>query len=167
MSDSLTIRQALPDEASFLSGLALRSKAHWGYSQDFLNSCRSELTVKPSEIDSDSFDHVVAVENGSIVGFYALESVSKTTYELSALFVEPNRIGCGIGSTLIEHAIYYLGEKGAKELLIQSDPHVSDFYASVGARHIGTRKSGSIPGRFLPMYQIDIRPQNLSTTSHV
>ncbi len=158
MSDSPTIRRALPDEAPFLSGLALRSKAHWGYSQEFLNSCRSELTVEPSHIDSDSFDHVVAVENGSIVGFYALESVSKTTYELWALYVEPNRIGCGIGSTLIEHAIYYLRRKGVKILLIQSDPHVTDFYASVGARQIGTRESESIPGRFLPMYQIDIPP---------
>ncbi len=155
-STSPTIRHAVPDEACFLSRLALRSKAHWGYSQEFLDSCRSELTVEPSHIDSASFDHRVAVKGGLIVGFYVLESVSTTTYELWALFVEPNRIGCGIGRQLIKHAIHSLRKKGADTLLIQGDPHASDFYISAGAREIGKRESGSVPGRFLPMFQIDI-----------
>jgi len=153
---SPTIRHAVPDEARFLSRLALRSKAHWGYSQEFLDSCRSELTVQPSHIDSASFDHEVAVKDGLIVGFYVLESVSTTTYELWALFVEPNRIGCGIGRRLIKHAIHSLRKKGVDTLLIQGDPHVKDFYIAAGAREIGERESGSVPGRFLPMFQIDI-----------
>ena len=155
-ASSPTIRHAVPDEARFLSSLALRSKAHWGYSQEFLDSCRPELTVEPSHIDSASFDHRVAVQGGLIVGFYALESVSTTTYELWALFVEPNHIGCGIGRQLIQHAIHISRKKNADTLLIQGDPHASDFYISAGAREIGKRESGSVPGRLLPMFQIDI-----------
>lgn len=157
MSISPHIRNALPDEARFLSELALRSKAYWGYSEEFLDACRGELTVERSHIQSDSFEHAVAVVAETIVGFYALESESTNTYDLWALFVEPDRIGCGIGAALIKHAIRTVRNKGAKSLLIQGDPHASEFYAAAGARQIGTRESGSIPGRILPMYKIDIQ----------
>jgi hypothetical protein len=30
-----------------------------------------------------------------------------------------------------------------------------DFYRTVGARQVGSRESGSIPGRFLPLFEID------------
>lgn len=135
----------------------MRSKAHWGYSSDFLESCRTELTVEPSDIGSESTDHVVAIENGSIVGFYLLEPVAASTYELSALFVEPGRIGHGIGRKLLEHAVATLQNIGAGTLTIQSDPHVTDFYVSAGAQQVGTQESGSIPGRFLPLLEIHIQ----------
>ncbi len=35
-----TIRAARPGEADALSALCLRSKAHWGYDDDFLERCR-------------------------------------------------------------------------------------------------------------------------------
>jgi hypothetical protein len=40
------IRKARPDEAGELTELALRSKAHWGYDEAFMASCREELTVR-------------------------------------------------------------------------------------------------------------------------
>lgn len=164
MSISPTIRHALPGEARLLSELALRSKAHWGYPKEFMDACRAELTVERSHIQNDAFEHAVAVVDGTIVGFYALKSESTTCRELWALFVEPDCIGCGIGRTLIEHAIRTLQENGASLLLIQGDPHASEFYAAAGARQIGTRESGSIPGRILPLYEIDIRA--LQETDH-
>ena len=45
----------MPNEAVYLSALALRSKAHWGYSKEFLKSCENELTYDPVQLDdSDS-----------------------------------------------------------------------------------------------------------------
>jgi hypothetical protein len=105
------IREAFPDEARLLSDLALRSKAHWGYSQDFLDSCRPELTVDPAQIGSDDYQYFATVDEDVIIGFYALEHLDDG-YELEALFVEP--------------------------------------------AHIGTRESASIPGRYLPLFEIEI-----------
>lgn len=48
----MLIRDARPDEAGELTELALRSKAHWGYDEAFMASCREELTVRPSEVGS-------------------------------------------------------------------------------------------------------------------
>ena len=156
MSNSLRIRKAFPEEADFLSRLALRSKAHWGYSKDFLEACRSELTVDASRIGSNDCQCFVAVDGDLIVGFYTLESVSAKSCELDALFVEPKRIGSGVGGLLVKHAIQSLSERNVERLIIQGDPHATEFYVAIGARQVGTRESNSIPGRNLPLFEIDI-----------
>ena len=156
MSKSLRIREALPQEAELLSGLAIRSKAHWGYSQDFLDACRAELTVDSSRLGTDDYQCFAALEGDLIVGFYTLEAVSAGIYELEALFVSPEHIGSGIGSLLIRHAVSRLSERGAERLLIQGDPNATDFYIAMGARQTGTRESQSVPGRSLPLFEIDI-----------
>lgn len=157
VSQSLNIREAFPDEACLLSDLALLSKAHWGYSQDFLDSCRSELTVDPAQIGSDSYQCFAAVQAGVIIGFYALKRLSEDDYELEALFVAPEHIGTGIGRALITHAKHTLSQRGAARLIIQGDPNATLFYVAAGGRKIGARESGSIPGRHLPLFEIEIR----------
>lgn len=156
MIEPHNIRQAIPDDASSLSELAFRSKAHWGYSQSFLDSCREELTVDPERIDSADYQCFVAGNGNVVMGFYTLENVSEGIYELEALFVEPKYIGSGVGRSLIQHAISLLAENGAERLVIQGDPKASRFYLAAGAQQIGTRESGSIPGRLLPLFQIEI-----------
>jgi predicted N-acetyltransferase YhbS len=136
----------------------MRSKAYWGYSPEFMESCRSELTVDPKQILSDEFDYMVAVDAETVVGFYAIEKVSSTDFELEALFVEPDRIGNGIGRDLVQHAVKNVARKGGETLLIQGDPNATEFYSAAGARHIGSRESESIPGRFLPLFQIPVYP---------
>jgi GNAT superfamily N-acetyltransferase len=93
-----------------LSALALRSKAYWGYSSDFLD----------------------------------------------ALFVEPAHIGTGIGRLLIQHALQTLADCGAVRLIIQGDANATEFYKAAGARQTGARESGSIPGRYLPLFESEI-----------
>ena len=123
-----------------------------------MDSCRSELKVERTRLLSDGFDYRVAVKNGRIVGFYALEKDSCKVFELEALFVEPDYIGCGIGRLLIDHALRNVTERGGGIFLIQGDPHAAEFYSAVGVKYIGTRESESIPGRFLPLFKIDVRP---------
>ena len=150
------IREAYPEEADFLSALALRSKAHWGYPQEFLDACRSELTVDATRIGTDDYRCFAALEGQSIVGFYTLDGMSADACELEALFVDPGHIGCGVGRILIEHAVRSLSERGVGRLLIQGDPHATEFYIAAGARQIGTRESASIPGRELPLFELKI-----------
>jgi len=153
----ISIREARPHEAEHLSGLALRSKGHWGYSEAFLAACAAELTIHPQQIEGEQMDVVVAERSGKIAGFYALAPVSASAFELHALFVEPQHIGSGIGRVLLEHALALVATRSGTTLLIQGDPHAEEFYLAAGARLIGSRESGSIAGRLLPMYEIAIR----------
>ena len=150
----ISIRPAEPSESRELTDLAMRSKAHWGYSAEFMASCRAELTVTPEDVAELESPYFVAENRGQRLGFCALERRNSTEFELEALFVEPAGMGCGVGTALISHAVRIAREHGAKSILIQGDPNAAGFYESVGAIRVGERESDSIPGRFLPEYRI-------------
>ena len=154
MKTALTIRVAAPQDADCLSALAMRSKAHWGYSAEFMNACEQELAVTPEKILDDNFDHVVVENGATVMGFYALERLSISQFELEALFVEPMYMGQGVGRVLISHAKQSVIASGGSTLLIQSDPHAEGFYRKAGAQFLGWQVSASIPGRRLPRLQI-------------
>ncbi len=156
MSADVTVRPAQPEEAGALSELAIRSKAHWGYSSDFLEACRDELRVDADSLEGDVETCYVATDGGSILGYCSFDAVSAVRYELDALFVEPRHIGRGIGRRLAEFAIAELTKRGASVLVIQGDPNAAGFYRALGARYAGERESGSIPGRFLPLFELDL-----------
>lgn len=148
------IRAAVGDDASALSSLAMRSKAHWGYDEDFMNRCRGELTYSAKQILAPGYDFQVCEHRHELVGFYALERVEDELIELEALFVEPRYIGTGIGRLMIESAKNRAASSGARRMIIQGDPHTDSFYLAVGALMCGSRESGSIPNRHLPLYEL-------------
>ena len=67
--DSLTIRQAYPEEADCISRLALCSKGYWGYDEDFLRQCEMELTYTPEQLGSPEFYFALAQKEANIAGF--------------------------------------------------------------------------------------------------
>ncbi|MDH3716212.1 MAG: GNAT family N-acetyltransferase [Gammaproteobacteria bacterium] len=148
------LRAASPDEAPALSALAKRAKAHWGYSQTFMQVCDAELNYDREDITDNPF--FVLQRETRVVGFYALRRRSTEQAELQALFVEPQFIGTGCGRELIEHAKTTATTLGFRELIIQSDPNAVPFYIAAGGVQTGTRESGSIPGRLLPLFRISL-----------
>lgn len=154
---AVSIRRAVPEEAGALSDLAMRSKAHWGYSDDFIDRCRKELTLSAEQIRRPQLYCYVATDGDGILGFYTAAVTTPETVELDALFVEPKHIGCGVGRALITHAIERVSDCGARTLIIQGDPNATEFYLAMGGREVGHRESESIPGRLLPVFEIDVR----------
>lgn len=132
----------------------MRSKAYWGYSEAFLRTCAAELTVRPEHLP-----HVFVCEReGAVIGFCAWSSIDDARAELEFLFVEPNAIGSGCGRALLTHACADVARHGHRILEIQGDPNASRFYTAAGARQVGERESASIPGRRLPLYELDLAP---------
>ena len=157
MTAGLRIRAARAEEAGLLSELALRSKAHWGYDAAFIEACRDELSIDAGRLGNAGYWCRVAEDRGAILGFYSLVRVSDEDLELEALFVEPGSIGTGVGRALVQHAIAQARSLGFARMIIQGDPNASDFYMAAGGRQIGNRESGSIEGRFLPLFEIALR----------
>lgn len=122
VSDAPTMRPAQCSDAPLLSELAFRSKAYWGYSEEFMEACREELSVSAEDIEHPARDYVVCEVGGSVVGYCSIEQISQSQCELEALFVEPQHIGCGYGRLLIEAAKLWASQRGARSLLIQGDP---------------------------------------------
>lgn len=141
----MELRPGRPGEAAELSALALRSKAHWGYSTEFLEACRRELTVAESQLVAVT----VADAGGMIAGFSLLEDHEADT-ELAMLFVDPPWIGHGIGGRLLAAALATARSRGHRHVDLDADPGAAPFYLKYGAQHLADVPSGSIPGRLLP-----------------
>jgi N-acetylglutamate synthase-like GNAT family acetyltransferase len=152
----INIRHAKPEEAEQLSQLALQSKGHWGYSEEFLQRCKEELSYSEQQLRSDAYYFAVAQSDEEILGFYALDYSHKNYAELEALFVEPEAIGVGIGKQLMKAACQQARLNGAKLLRIQGDPNATKFYQASGGKLVGQLASLSIPGRMLPIFEVTL-----------
>ncbi|WP_405662396.1 GNAT family N-acetyltransferase [Streptomyces sp. NBC_01166] len=147
----MELRPGRPGEAAALTGLALRSKAHWGYDEAFMAACRDELTVRPG--DTAGGRVVVAEEDGRVLGFTTLAG-EPPEGALTMMFVEPDTIGRGVGRLLFGHTMAHARRLGFVRLTIDADPNAEPFYTAMGAVRIGATPSGSIPGRELPLLEL-------------
>ncbi|WP_231920056.1 GNAT family N-acetyltransferase [Microlunatus soli] len=147
-----TIRPARAEEHATISALALRSKGHWGYSPEFLQACRAELTYRAEDCGTGMW---VADDGTGPLGFSRLAGVPPDG-ELAALFVDPDAIGTGCGRLLLEHILREAAARGFRRLDLDADPGAEPFYRHFGATRIGSSPSGSIPGRVLPRLRFDL-----------
>lgn len=149
------LRPAHPSEAAALSALALRSKAWWGYDEAFMAACAAELTLDAARIVPGR-TFVLEVD-GEPAGFYVMgEGDSPGVAELEMIFLEPGHMRQGHGRSLVEHARRTAVALGYARLCVQSDPHAAGFYRACGGVQVGESPSGSLAGRMLPVFELDL-----------
>lgn len=149
----MNIRKAKMEEAAELSGLAMKSKAYWGYDEAFIEACRPELTLSPAAICED-VTYVLEGEAG-ILGFYRL-SITGQTGVLHDLFLEPGIIGHKWGRMMWNHLIARAKEQGVLTFTLDADPHAEGFYRKMGCQKIGETPSTVFSGRFLPLMRMNL-----------
>lgn len=150
---AVTIRFATPNDAPKLSALAMRSKAHWGYDEAFMDACRDDLMVEPARCDGTQI--LVAEIDGMLAGFASVIGTPPVG-ELSDLWVDPSRMGGGVGQTLLIAARDHAKTRGFRALTIDSDPNAEAFYLHMGAVRIGQAPSTVDPDRLLPLLLLDL-----------
>ncbi len=148
------LRIAQPDDAPALTAIALASKAYWGYDAAFMAACVPELTVTAEKIAR--YPTVVIIHKNTLLGFAMLIPIDAEVVELEYLFVAPVAIGHGYGKRLFTHVRQIAQQSGYQRMRIQADPNAEAFYLHMGAERIGASPSGSIPGRMLPLLQLDL-----------
>jgi GNAT superfamily N-acetyltransferase len=149
----IQLRDARKSELPSLGELCLRSKAVWGYDDAFMTACRTELTLRPDELQSTYLQ--VAVRDSTVVGL-AQVKVTGMDADLLKLFVEPALLRSGVGRLLFGWATVRARSLGAVQMIIEADPGAASFYERMGARYAGLAPSQSIPGRMLPRMQMDL-----------
>lgn len=152
----MIFRLARRAEAPLLSDLALRSKRHWGYDDDFMNRCRPQLMVDPDQITRGRVTLAEDEADGGVTGFYALAGSSDDDAEISMLFVDPSWIGTGLGAELLKHASLAARHLGWSAVRIEADPFAAPFYEHMGAVRIGVVRSELVAGRTLPLLRMPL-----------
>ncbi|WP_235857742.1 GNAT family N-acetyltransferase [Marimonas lutisalis] len=149
----VTLRTPMPADLAALSALCLRSKGHWGYDAAFLAACRDELTLTPDDLATTAL--IMAETAGTPVGLAQVD-LRADPAELLKLFVDPPRIGTGLGRRLFDWSAQTARARGARALRIEADPGALPFYRAMGARCVGDAPSGSIRGRRLPLLMLTL-----------
>jgi GNAT superfamily N-acetyltransferase len=149
------VRPARPDEAARLTGIAHAAKRHWGYPDAWMDAWRDGLTITPERMARWRVRAAQAAD--AVAGFHAV-SVDGDAAVLEHLWIDPPSIGTGIGRLLFDDALRIAAESGARELVIDSDPHAEGFYLRMGAR-----RTGEVPAdvgdvrRTLPRLRIGVK----------
>jgi GNAT superfamily N-acetyltransferase len=149
----LGIRLALPGEAALLSGLCMRSKAHWGYDAQFLERASRSLQIDPAAIEAGRVFVATGVGGGVLGVADCCALPEPGTFDLLHLFIEPSSLRRGVGRALFEAACAWCVAQGGRRLIIQSDPNAALFYQRLGARPIGETPSDAVPERMLPLLE--------------
>lgn len=152
-SQMTVIRKAAPYEHSQLSEIAMASKAHWGYSPSFMQTCAHELLITQDDLLNPLYMYWVISFGDEIAGYAALKPICIDTIELDALFIKPSCMRKGAGRALFDHFVPLLKASSYTYLTILSDPQAAGFYELMGAILVGEKASGSIANRCLPVYE--------------
>lgn len=136
--DNFTIRKASLDEGKYLSELTLRSKAHWGFSQEFLNKCRPHLVIDKKYISEWTVRVLEADEE--LIGYFSLKTIGGEN-RLDNLWLEPKFIRKGFGSILLRDAIKAARKLDWSSFRMAVDEHALKFYEKKGAKVIGQVQS--------------------------
>ncbi|MBU9722731.1 MULTISPECIES: GNAT family N-acetyltransferase [Bacillaceae] len=150
----MLIRKADIKDCSELSNVAYESKAHWGYSEDFMTQCKDDLTITEEDV-KEKLTYLVE-DNSHIVGFYCLclfEQSNSSVGDLEALFIRPSGIGKGFGKMLWEDIVSRAKKHNVSSFKIDSDPYAENFYIRMGARRIGEVNSTVFSDRKLPLLE--------------
>ena len=115
-----------------------------------------ELEFRPEKFLPEF--HVYVLKQGAaIVGFCGLIPLGCEMVELNDLFVEPSRIGKGLGKRLWDHALELARRLGYRKVVLTADPHAEPFYMRLGAVRVGEKPSSVLPGRVLPILEYHLR----------
>ncbi|TAJ35369.1 MAG: GNAT family N-acetyltransferase [Reyranella sp.] len=150
----MAIRAAQVGEATKLTALCVRSKAHWGYDAEFMRRSAASLRVSSADIALGRM--LVAVDGKDRALGVASVIADGTSADLDLFFIDPPFMGRGVGRALFKAAVQAAYMVDARTLTILADPNAAAFYERMGARFLRNAPSDAIPGRSLPLYEYDI-----------
>lgn len=151
--EKMKIQKAENTDAKVLTGITMRSKAHWGYSSKQIEKWKDDLTITAEYIDQSEFYTLVFKEQA--IGYYSFYVKEAKTIKLDNIFLEPEFIGQGYGKKLMKHFLQKVKEAEYETILLDSEPKTQKFYESFGFKVIGQLES-SIKNRFLPIMELKL-----------
>ena len=151
---NIQIRRAMPGEANALTKIAHAAKRHWGYPANWIAHWKDDLTITPDFINRN--ETFVATIGEEIVGCCAIV-LNDSGAELEHMWIKPERMGAGVGRTLLLYAKDRAAKLNVPALELSADPNAEGFYQRMGATRIGEVRS-EIEGqpRVLPRMRIEI-----------
>ena len=133
-----------------LSRLVKRSKAYWGYDDEFMAKAAPDLIVTEAKLPTTW----VAEMDGQSAGVVALMPINGDI-DLDMFFVDPALLRSGLGRVMCDFAVQKARALGAGKLIVVSEPNAEEFYLRMGAVRVGESYSQSTE-RNLPLLEFEL-----------
>lgn len=153
---SLRIRPVRPREGERLREIAVAAKSYWGYDLDRVREWAAMGDFSLEGLRRKDV-HVAEVA-GRAVGWVAVIPRGEVCW-LDDLWVEPDWIGTGVGSSLFRHAAERARQLGASRMEWEAEPNAVGFYEKMGGHHLRDGEP-SAWGRVVPVMGIELRPSS-------
>jgi GNAT superfamily N-acetyltransferase len=139
MKDKIVLRLALSSEQNELTELQLRSSLNNPGDREAILANPDAIALSAGHI-IDGRVFVAEVDN-SIKASATILPREDGSFDLDALFVDPESWRQGFGRKLIEHCIYIVRNTGSGVIHVVGNPHAEGFYAACGFETMGTEKT--------------------------
>ncbi len=143
----MTPRHAHSTDLNKINGLIRGSKAHWGYTETFLDQFMEQWGIQEHYLHANTV--FLFEKEKELLSLFSFKINEEQFPELDLFFVHRNQIGKGIGKIMWQHVVHYASEQNWTEFKLIADPHAEQFYKHMGAKNIGVFES--FPGRFVPV----------------
>jgi len=154
--DSYIVIPADPSDHPRLSEIALESKRHWGYPEEWINEWKDVLTITSDYILANKVFKLIDTGDNSICGFCALElNLRKEEVEIEHLWLLSSYIGQDLGKYLLQSCLDNINDNRIKRVKVTSDPNALGFYKKFGFVEVGYTESTPI-GRVLPNLEMEL-----------
>jgi GNAT superfamily N-acetyltransferase len=127
---AVSIRPGVVAERRALEDLQFRASVHATRYADVLRAHPDAIEIPPRQLEDGLVR--VAEEGDRVVGFAVLLAPVDGGCELDAIFVEPDRMGEGIGRLLIDDAVTRARAWAASRIEVVANPDAVDFYERLG-----------------------------------
>lgn len=151
---NIILRRPRLGEKDLLTELSFRSKASWGYPENWLEAWRCELTVT-DEMITEWMGFVVEVDQ-QIVGAWLRAPIESDTTSPGLFFISPEHMRQGYGRLLAEAVKQEAKRRGLRYFTLEADSNATAFYEKVGGRKVGEQASLLIEGRIVPIIRFDL-----------
>jgi GNAT superfamily N-acetyltransferase len=149
----VVVRSGRPDEGERLKQIAVDAKAFWGYERERVLEWADKGDFSPDRL-RELVMFVAEAENHAI-GWCSVIPDGETSW-LEDLWIDPDRIGRGIGRLLFEHAAAYAEGLGAFRLEWEAEPNAIGFYERMGATRLRDSELSEW-GRTLSVMGVELR----------
>ncbi|KLN60460.1 hypothetical protein WH96_12090 [Kiloniella spongiae] len=141
------------EDLPLLPSIALRSKSHWDYPQDFLDKCKTFFEAEYTEEYLKKSYTFLFLQSDEIIGMGSL--LWNDIPMIDSFWLLPENIGKGYGKQAFDLLIKEARKLGWPNLTIISDTYAEGFYKTMGAKRVGEVPS-EVQDKMLPKMFIDL-----------
>ena len=116
----IEIRRVRTDDVSAVIALVRDVLSEFGLSFGQGSATDTELHDLPASYDSRGGAFWVALSGGEICGTCGVSPVGEGVYELRKMYLHPSSRGRGLGQKLLDEAIRWTRDKGARRLVLDT-----------------------------------------------